>query len=247
MRKATILSIVCVISVFFQANAQTNYTSKITNPSFETGTATGWTWTGTTGYSWIGPNTDGDTTKDGTYINGLWNASIGDAECSQTITGLPSGYYKITALVTISTNRSTNQRLFVTSGTTTKSTLYGASSNAAYTTANLAILGATETYSFGGNSESAVENGPFNKLSVLKQVTDGTIKIGIRVSGKSTTLGYNFSYSTKADAGFFKFDNFTLTEVSNVATLDNISLNSGILDAAFNSSTLILPSEFVSN
>ena len=212
MKTLPIFIALCLFS-FFGINAQTSYTNLITNPSFETGTGTGWTWTGTTGYAWIGPNTDGDTTKDGKYINGLWNASIGDAECAQTITGLPAGYYKITALVTVSTNRLTNQRLFVTSDGTTKSMLYGASSHTAYSTANLAILGATETYSFGGFTESAAENGPFYKLSVVKQVAGGSLTLGIRVSGKSTTKGYNFSYTTKGDAGFFKFDDFTLTEV----------------------------------
>lgn len=237
MKKNSILSILCIFCVIFNLNAQTSYTAKITNPGFETGTATGWTWSGATGYAWLGPNTDGDATKEGTYINGLWNASIGDAECSQTVTGLPAGNYKVTALVTVSTNRLTNQRLFVTSGGTTKSMLFGTATHAAYSAANLSILGATETYSFGGYSESAAENGPFQKLSVVKQVTDGTLTLGIRVSGKSTTKGYSFAYSTKADAGFFKFDGFTLTEVSNVATLDNITLSNGILDIAFNSAT----------
>lgn len=237
MKKRTLLAFAIAFGLSSGLSAQTSYTSKITNPSFETGSGTGWTWTGATGYSWLGPNTDGDATKDGTYINGLWNASIGDAECSQTITGLPAGYYKITALITISPNRLTNQRLFVTADGTTKSTLYGASSHTAYSTANLAILGGTETYGFAGYTESTAENGPFYKVSVLKQITGGTATLGIRVSGKSTTKGYSFAYSTKADAGFFKFDGFTITEVSNVATLDNISLSSGILDITFNSAT----------
>jgi uncharacterized protein len=237
MRKIAILICACFVSLFFTTNAQTSYTNKITNPSFETGNATGWTWTGATGYTWLGPNTDGDASKDGTYVNGIWNASIGDAECSQTITGLPTGYYKVTALVSVSTGRLTNQRLFATSGGTTKSTLFGMASHSAYIATNLTILGANEPYSFGGYSESATENGPFNKLAVVKQVTDGSMTIGIRVNGKSSTKGYNFAYTTKADAGFFKFDGFTLTEVSSVATLDNVSLSNGILDAAFNSAT----------
>jgi uncharacterized protein len=237
MKKRSLLSITIAISSILGLTAQTSYTNLITNPSFETGNGTGWTWTGTTGYTWLGPNTDGDATKNGTYINGLWNSGIGDAECAQTITGLTSGYYKVTALVTVSTGRSTNQRLFAATSSLTKSILYGASSNAGYSTANLSILGAAETYSFGGYDESASEKGPFKQLAVVTRVTDGTLKLGIRVSGKSTTLGYVFSNTTKADAGFFKFDNFTLTEVSNVATLDNITLNSGILDAAFNSAT----------
>lgn len=214
--------------------AQTSYTSKIVNPSYETGSYTGWTWTGATGYSWLGPNADGDATKDGSYICGVWNASIGDVECSQTITGLPAGFYKLTALMTVSSNRLTTQRLFFTSDGTTKSTLYGLSGHAAYSTANLAILGTDEQYSFGGYSESTLENGPFNRLGVVKKITDGNVTIGVRLSGKSTTKGYSFAYTTKADAGFFKFDGFTLTEVSNVATLDNIAMSNGILNVAFN-------------
>jgi alpha-D-xyloside xylohydrolase len=209
--------------------SQTDKTGLITNPSFELGNLTGWTWTGTAGYAWLGPNTDGDATKDGSYICGIWNSSIGDAECSRSLTGLTNGYYKVTALATVSTNRTTTQRLFANN----KSTLYGASSNPAYSAANLAILGATETYSFGGYAESAAENGPFKRLSVVVHVTDGNLTFGFRVNGKGTTKGYDFSYSPKGDAGFFKFDNFTLTEVSNVATLDGITFSAGALDTAF--------------
>jgi alpha-D-xyloside xylohydrolase len=236
--KTKFLSLVCGVMLSGTLLAQTDKTSLITNPSFETGNLTGWTWTGTSGYAWLGPNTDGDATKNGSYICGIWNASIGDAECSQTLAGVPNGFYKVTALATVSTNRTTTQRLFATSGTTTKSVLYGASSNSAYSATNLAILGATETYSFSGYAESTAENGPFKSLSVVTHVTDGTLKLGFRVNGKNTALGYDFSYSPKADAGFFKFDNFSLTEVSTVATLDNITLNAGSLSPAFSSSTI---------
>lgn len=238
--KNTILTIIFAVlsGILADLQAQTDYTGSITNPSFETGNATGWTWTGADGYSWIGPNTDGDATKDGLYINGLWNSSIGDAQCAQTITGLPEGFYKVTALLTVSTGRLTNQRLYATSGSTTRSMLYGPESHAAYSATNLDILGATESYNFGGFPETAAENGPFYKHSVVSHVTDGSITIGIRVSGKSNTAGYDFSYTSRGDAGFFKFDNFTLTEVSAVATLDNISLDNGFLDAVFNPTIL---------
>lgn len=237
MKKLTFLGIALAISAFFSAKAQTDMTSSITNPSFETNSLTGWTWTGAAGYGWLGPNADGDATKNGTYICGVWNNPIADPMCSQTITGLASGFYKVTALVTVSNNRLTNQRLFATSGTTTKSMLYGASSNAAYTPENLAILGASETYSFGGYAESTSETGPFRKLSVVKQVTDGSLTLGIKVSGKGTTLGYVFNNTANGDAGFFKFDGFTLTEVSTVATLDNITLSTGTLNTAFAAAT----------
>jgi arabinogalactan endo-1,4-beta-galactosidase len=234
-KSTTFFAIAFAISSLFSVKAQTDATSLITNPSFEMTDLTGWTWTGTDGYSWLGPNTDGDATKDGSNICGIWNASIGDAECAQTITGLPNGIYRLTALATVSINRLTTQRLFATSGTTTKSVLYGASDNPAYSAANLAILGATETYSFGGYTESTAENGAFKKLAVVAHVTDGNLTIGFRLNGKGTALGYDFSYSPKDDAGFFKFDNFRLTEVSTVATLDKITLSVGVLDAVFTS------------
>ncbi len=226
-----------LFGIFFGISAQTNYTSSIINPSFETGNSNGWAWNGATGYAWLGPNTDGDKTKDGSYINGIWNSSIGDVECSQSISGLPKGIYKVTALLAVSTNRLTNQRLFVTSDGTTKSILYGSATHASYSSANLTILESKESYVFGGFTESSVENGPFHELSVIKQVTGGSLTLGIRVNGKATNQGFIFPSNSRGDAGFFKFDRFTLTEVSNLATLDSVTLSSGILDIRFNPAT----------
>lgn len=214
-------------------HAQTDLTSKITNPSFESASLTGWTWSGTSGYAWLGPNTDGDATKHGSYICGIWNAGIGDAECSQTITGLAEGYYRVGALATVSNNRLTNQRLVANAS----SQLYADASNTNYSASNLAILASAfgeTSVSFAGNVLSGAENGPFRPMSVITRVTDGTLKIGFRVSGRSTTKGFVFtSVSSKSDEGFFKFDNFTLTEVSKVATLDEIKLSFGSLDTVF--------------
>lgn len=218
-----------LLVVVISSNAQTNLTSRITNPSFETNDYSGWTWTGRTD-GWLTVNSDGDGTKDGTYIGGYWSGSIGDCEIAQKITGLPVGYYRITALATVSNERATNQRLFANN----KSMLYGKSDNPAYTASNLALLAAKETYAFGGYPTVATENGPFKKLSVVNHVTDGALTFGFRFSGKSTSLGYNFNYSTKGDAGFFKFDNFTLTEVSKSAVLDHIQLSSGTINELFN-------------
>jgi DUF1680 family protein len=236
MEKITIFLIAFMISLFVHVNAQTSYTNRITNPSFETGNLTGWTFTGTTGYVWVGVNTDGDATKDGSYIAGTWNATIGDVELSQSLSGLPNGNYRLTADLMGSSNattsRLTTQRLFANA----KSQLFGLASS--YSTANLGILGATESYSFGGYSETANDQGPFLKLSVVVNVAEGNLKFGIRSSGKTSTLGYTFPNLTAGDGhGWFKVDNFTLTEVSNVATLENISLSSGSLDALFTPST----------
>ena len=237
LQKNKLLLLLSITAFSFNLSAQTDVTNLLINPSFETGDRTGWTWIGADGYGWLGPNTDGDVTKNGSYVCGIWNGSIGDSECSQSLTGLPNGYYKITGLVTVSSARLTNQRLFASSAVKTTSQLYGAYPHPAYSTANMTILGTTETFTYGGFTESTAENGPFRKLSVISHVTDGNLKLGVRVSGKSNAFGYDYSYSTKGDAGFFKFDYFTLTEVSNVATLDNITLSSGNLDIAFNSST----------
>ncbi|MBN2166221.1 MAG: DUF5110 domain-containing protein [Marinilabiliaceae bacterium] len=224
------------------SQAQTDMTNQITNPSFETGNSTGWTWTGANGYAWLGPNTDGDNTKDGLYIEGIWNSSIGDCEFSQSITGLSPGYYQVRCLMTVSHNRDkllTTQRLFAESDGSVKSQLYGDETETAYSATNLTILNGSESYTFAGHETSKVENGPFSEIAVVKQVTDGTLKIGIRVNGKSTSLGYDFSHTTREDAGFFKFDHFRLYEVSSVATLDNIILSEGSLDEPFTSNDTV--------
>jgi alpha-D-xyloside xylohydrolase len=230
--------IVLIALYFFWVNvlAQTDFTNKITNPGFETGNLTGWTWAGANGYAWLGPNTDGDNTKNGSYIGGIWNASIGDCELSQTITGLAPGYYQVRCLMTVSHNRDkllTTQRLFAQSGGTVISQLYGGEAEAAYSQANLAVLAGTESYTFAGHETSQAENGPFKEVAIVKHVTDGSLKIGIRVNGKSSALGYGFAYTTRGDAGFFKFDHFRLFEVSSVATLDNIILSEGVLNEPF--------------
>lgn len=216
--------------------AQTDLTHLISNPSFETGNTNGWTWTGASGYGWLGPNTDGDNTKDGSFIGGIWNGSIGDCELAQTITDLPAGYYQLRCLMTVSHNKDnsiTTQRLFLESDGLVASQLYGAATETAYSEENLNILGSSESYSFGNNETSSAENGPFKEMRVVKHVTDGTATIGIRVNGKSSALGYDFSYTTRGDAGFFKFDHFRLYEVSKVATLDHIALSEGMLDELY--------------
>jgi alpha-D-xyloside xylohydrolase len=232
LKKSKLLLVICGLILSHKLFAQTDLTNLITNPSFETGTSAGWTWTGTSGYVWVGVNTDGDATKTGSYIAGTWNPTIGDVEFSQTISSLPNGYYKVTADLMGSSNsttsRLTTQRLFANN----KSKLFGREN--AYSVGNLAILAATETYSFGGYSETSNDRGPFLKLSVVVHVTGGTLKLGIRSNGKASTLGYTFPNLIAGDGhGWFKVDNFTLTEVSNVATLNGITFSVGSLDTTF--------------
>lgn len=225
------------IGIWMMGNvmAQIDMSHKIINPSFETGTLSGWTWIGTAGYAWLGPNTDGDMTKHGNYICGIWNEGIADAECSQLISGLSPGYYQVKALATVSNNRLTNQRLFAN----TQSQLYGAVSHPNYSAHNLSILETLgEDYSFAGHTESLAEDGPFKPLSVVTYVDDGSLRIGFKLSGRTTTKGFIFPLiAAKKDEGFFKFDYFQLFEVSKVAELKTISLSSGSLDQAFDPNT----------
>lgn len=223
------LSLLLILSVN-QLAAQTDFTNRLINPGFETGNYNGWTWVGQTG-GWTTVNNDGDITKHGNYIGGYWNTNIVDVECFQTVNNLAEGYYQVSALATISTGRTSNQRLFANN----KSMLYGAATHPAYTAENLAIIAQNETYSFGGYSESPAENGPFYPLKVVVHITDGILRTGFKFSGHGSTLGFEFKHTTRTDAGFFKFDHFTLTEVSDVATLDRIDLSAGILNEAFSS------------
>ncbi len=227
--KITLLLLVSCIFGFAQT---TNFTNQITNPSFETGNGTGWTWASAA--TWLGPNNDGDATKDGIYINGLWNNPINFNQCSQTISGLPAGNYTLSCLMTVSNNRLTNQRLFAKAGGTTKSMLYGSQAN--YSAANLALLGNTENYSFGNWTTSTAENGPFKLVSVNIDLAAGEdLTIGIRVSGTANTQGYTFP-GVNGDAGFFKFDAFTLTgNFDNDASLSSLTTDVGTLSPVFSS------------
>lgn len=232
LKTTRLFSLLCGLLITAMLHAQIDKTNLITNPGFETGNLSGWTFTGTSGYTWAGVNNDGDATKTGTYIAGVWNAVIGDVELSQSIASLPDGHYRVTADLMGSNNsttsRLTTQRLFANG----KSMLFGMADM--YSAENLSILGAAESYTFGGYTETLSDRGPFLKLSVVVPVTDGKLKFGIRTNGKATTRGYTFPNLTSGDGyGWFKVDNFRLTEVSGVATLDNITLSEGSLDETF--------------
>jgi hypothetical protein len=195
--------------------AQIDKTSLIVNPSFETGDYTGWTWVGRVA-GWQDVNEDGDDTKDGLKIAGHWDINIQDVECYQEIE-VPNGTYKVSALITVSVGRISNQRLFANNN----STLYGPKSHIAYSRGNLAVLtDLGETYTFAGLESFGSENGPFFPISVTTAVTDGKLRLGMKFSGAGSESGYNFAYegvSDRGDVGFFKFDGFTLEEVQSTA------------------------------
>jgi len=224
MKKFTFIAICLFVFKGLSVFAQTDVTDTyLTNPSFETGDNTGWTITSAAeSYSWLGPNDDGDDTKDGTYITGLWNISIGDVEWSQSLTGLTNGTYTVSCLMTVSTGsanaRLSTQRLFANG----KSILYASESD--YDAADLAILSASETLSYGGYTTSAAENGPFYSMSVSVEVTDGTLELGVRVNGAASESAFSFQ-GDGTDIGFFKWDNMTLTLESATAISTSNILN----------------------
>ncbi len=206
-------------------NAQDVTSTYITNPSFETGDNTGWTITGADGYAWTGPNTDGDATKDGSYISGVWNSTIGDVEWSQTIADLPNGFYNVACVMTVTHNaglRLSTQRLYANN----KSVLYAAEGN--YPVVNIDLLKQTENVAFAGNSTSAAENGAFFPMNVIVEVTDGNLQLGTRVNGSATQFAFDFA-NLGTDIGFFKWDNFSLTNVSslliNTLSIDGVAID----------------------
>lgn len=99
-----------------QRTAGADMTWAITNPSFETGDYTGWSTT----VGWdtgVKPQENGTYTiagTDGRYLFNTWNNdgnatnSGVNAAITQTITGIPNGKYKVTAMVATDANNSIN-------------------------------------------------------------------------------------------------------------------------------------------
>lgn len=175
------------------------YSNKIINPSFEdNGGAvnyptlpTGWSITDNS-YSWCGVNSDADAaTKTGSYVFGIWNASISGFEISQTLTGIPNGTYRVYADMMVSatttgSSRLGNQRIFAGD----QETLY------------------KDKYAEDNLGYDAT---PLHTLTVDVVVTDGTLKIGARSDSNPE--------SSIAGSGWFKIDNFRLALVT-VADVD---------------------------
>ncbi len=218
MKKITFILTCLIFVVCFNIKAQDVTETYLTNPSFETGDLTGWTVTGADGYTWFGAASDCDGTQDGTYNCGVWNRTIGDVEWSQTITDLPNGFYKVGCLMSVTdvtswtdgvTKRISTQRLFANN----KSLLYGKESD--YSAANLAILAATEEYSFAGMETSPSEAGPFLPIATIIEVTDGNLVVGLRTNGDVSEYAFDFQ-GQNSDRGYFKFDALTLANVSDL-------------------------------
>ncbi|MBQ9559269.1 MAG: hypothetical protein IJV08_04720 [Bacteroidaceae bacterium] len=97
---AAIVGMEQAVNVYLRANASEDnpldMTSLIKNASFETGDFTGWTMTGMQMQG-----NDVFNTKQGSWYVERWTSrgnAVGDAKLSQTLTGMPAGRYRLTAV-----------------------------------------------------------------------------------------------------------------------------------------------------
>jgi len=216
MKIKCLLFSACLLSFNSLVFAQTDLTSKIINPSFEDNVddvATGWDYEGgCDAYVWHTINTDGDDTKTGNNICGLWNATFGDVAISQTITGLTNGTYKVTADLMGSSNaassRLTTQRIFGNNC----SVLFGTESDYSAETVSVLKSKLGEKVTYAGHTVTESDAGPLLKCEVICEVTDGTLSLGVKTNGSDSQYAFSFPNLTAGDGwGWFKVDNFTLT------------------------------------
>lgn len=90
-RQITVLA--ALLASFSAVMAQTDYTHKITNPSFEQNGLSGWTNDGYQAQTNDAPTSEGWTKNGTTYAEKWSNSALTDASLQQTIVGLPNGYY----------------------------------------------------------------------------------------------------------------------------------------------------------
>lgn len=135
------------------------------------------------GWYWAAINADGGSNMQGGHVWGVWNGSnYGNIELSQTLTEMPNGRWRLTALMMVSGNERNNQaRLFLNN-----------SSMLAGTAADFSSLPQGEECTFSGEWNDA-DNDMHQRFCVEADVNDGTLQFGVRSNG------------------FFKVDDFQLT------------------------------------
>lgn len=220
-----------IIFAVSQINAQTAI--PIVNGDFEAGTnpATGWS---PSGYcaDWINNLGAEVGQKQGSWSSDIWGIPMADPYAQQSVS-VPNGYYKVTALLYCwndwGNRQVTTTRLFANSN----STLWGSQSY--YNSSDIAILTGTlgETLSYAGYATDQYIG--FKRVTVYTQVTNGVLNFGVKTNGHNTS--YAFSFQNPSDtrtSGYVGFDDFKVYDVSNDATLSNLTLNTGTLKSQFN-------------
>ena len=160
---------------------------------------------------WHGVNDDSEgDIKDGTMSFGIWNSGIPTYEISQTIEGLETGTYEITAGLMAGSNgngsRLTTQRIFGN----LNSTYYG--SDFDY---NVEELDKSEVYTFAGN-EIITTDREMRPVTVRAFVYDGTLTFGVRTDG-NYAANYRDASNGAGGDGWFKTDNYTIKNLGYVA------------------------------
>ena len=159
-----------------------------------------------TSFPWHGVNADAEgEPMDGNYAFGLWVQAVPTYEISQTIEGLETGTYEITAGLMAGAQggnlRITTQRIFGNLNST-----YFAGEEAY----NLDELDDSEVYDFAGNDPTVNTDRILYPVTVNAFVYDGTLTFGVRTDGNTAAaIG---SVGT-AGSGWFKVDNFHITKL----------------------------------
>ena len=152
--------------------------------------------------NWHGVNNDSEgEAKDGEMSFGLWTGGVPEYEISQTISGLETGSYTISAALMVGANgngsRRTTQRIFGNMNST-----YFAS-QAEYDESQ---LDQGEVYGFAGLEEPVTDR-LLQPISVRAFVYDGTLTFGLRTNGNIAAAMRETGNSAGGD-GWFKLDNF---------------------------------------
>ena len=152
---------------------------------------------------WAGINTDGTGMKDGQMIYGIWNSGIPEIELSQTISGLETGTYIVSAAVMVGSNgngsRRTTQRIFGNLNAKYFASAYS------YDTER---LNQEEVYDFEGLEEPYTDT-ELQDMSVRAFVYDGTLTFGLRTDGNIAAANRTEANGAGGD-GWFKVDNFRI-------------------------------------
>ena len=156
--------------------------------------------------AWHGVNNDAEgSPMDGELAFGLWNSGVPSYEISQTISGLETGSYTITAGLMVGANnndsRRTTQRIFGN-----LNSKYFASEG----DYNTSLLDQGEVYGFEGLVELITDR-EMQPISVRAFVYDGTLTFGLRTDGNVAAANREAGNSAGGD-GWFKLDNFRITK-----------------------------------
>ena len=157
--------------------------------------------------NWHGVNNDcNGEAKDGNYAFGIWTSGVPKFEIRQTIEGLETGTYLISAGLMVGANgggsRRTTQRIFGN----VNSTLFA--SEAEYDTEILKTQYSGEIFDYANLVEPQTDT-QLQPIEVRAYVYDGTLTFGLRTDG-NIAAALRDSRNGAGGDGWFKLDNFRI-------------------------------------